>query len=54
MLRLVNHVGINEMEAVEAEEKLQRILKHSKLKPRGLSSTVLKKDHSRDNSLEGS
>ena len=54
MLRLVNQVGINELEAVEAEEKLQKILKNSRLKPRGISNTVLKRDYSRDNSLENS
>lgn len=53
MLRLVNQVGVNELEAVEAEEKLTRILQKSKLKPRGFSNTVLK-NYDRDNSLESS
>lgn len=52
MLRLVNHVGVNELEAVEHEEKLVKILQKSRLKPRGISNTVLKVDHERDNSLE--
>lgn len=52
MLRLVNQVGLNELESAEQEDRLIKVLSKTKLKPRGISNTVLKMDRSRDDSLE--